>query len=135
MGHESDVGGDNIMKNGGKMSLVRLRHLVVSAGVALCLVGGAAPDGLSHAESRVKPEVVLPRFYPDGFHGYGRLSRIDQKEAVIDDHLLKLAPQVTYHTPTEKIAGQYAFKPDDLVGYLTNSKRQIISLWLIEEVP
>jgi hypothetical protein len=134
-GHESHVEGDKIMKNSGKMSLASLRHLVVLAGVALCVVGGATPDGLSHAERRVKPEVVLPRDYPDGFHGYGRLSRIDQKEAVIDDHLLKLAPRVTYHTPTEKIAGQCAFKPDDLVGYLTNSERQIISLWLIEKAP
>jgi hypothetical protein len=100
--------------------------------VTLVLFSAAMPEVPSHAERRVKPEIVLPGDYPDGFHGYGRLGRINQKEAVIDDHLRKFAVQITYHTPTEKISGLYAFKPGDLVGYLVNSERRIVSLWLIK---
>lgn len=109
-----------------------MKHILICIGVTFVLFSAAMPGGPSHAERRVKPEVVLPGDYPDGFHGYGRLNRINQNEAVIDDRLRKLASQVTYHTPTEKTSGQYAFKRGDLVGYLNDSERQIVSLWLIE---
>jgi len=121
------------MKEKGKMSLGRLRHVLVLTGVALCLIGAAAPDGLSHAQRRYKPEVVLPKHYPDGFHGYGRLDRIGLSEVVIGDSLEKLAPVVTYHTPDNQNATREHFKSGDLVGYMIDSDRQVVSLWLIEQ--
>jgi hypothetical protein len=120
------------MKKKGTMSLERLRHMLVCTGVALCLVGAAMPDGLSRAQRRHKPEVKLPSFYPEGFHGYGRLDRIGQDEVVIQDSLKKLAPVVTYHTPDNRYATKAYFKLGDLVGYMIDSDRQVVSLWLIE---
>ena len=120
------------MKKKEQISLERLRHMLVCTGVAICLVGAAMPDGLSHAQRRYKPEVKLPTFYPDGFHGYGRLDRIDRDEVVIRDSLKRLAPAVTYHTPDNKNATRAYFKSGDLVGYMIDSDSQVFSLWLIE---
>jgi len=125
-------GGVTVMKKKGKISLERLRHMLVCTGMALCLVGAAMPDGLSHAQRRHKPEVKLPNFYPDGFHGYGRLNRIGQDEVVIRDSLKRLAPVVTYHTPDNQNATKAYFTRGDLVGYMIDSDRQVVSLWLIE---
>jgi hypothetical protein len=90
------------------------------------------PADLSHAQKRYKPEVVLPEGYPNGFEGYGRMEALDDYRAVIQDVLIRMAPSVTFHTPTNMDSTSAEFSIGDLVGYLTNPEGEITSLWLIQ---
>lgn len=101
-------------------------------GVALFLVIQAIFLGLAYAQERVKPEIALPKHYPNGFDGYGLLQRIGNGEVVIDDQLLKLSPTIKYHTSTRMDASGAYFRPGVLAGFLRNSENEIVSLWLIE---
>ena len=58
---------------------------------------------------------------------------IAAEEVVIDESLLRLSPAVTYTTLNSIMASSEDFTDGDLVGYLTNSEQEIISLWLIEK--
>jgi hypothetical protein len=112
----------------GKITLV-----LVCTGMALCLVAGAIPSPPCHAQERlVKPEVVLPQHYPDGFNGYGRIDAIDMKLVVIDDSAYKLSPYVVYNTPERANASMGHFAVGVIAGFVTNAQDEIISLWLIE---
>lgn len=103
----------------------------VVAGLCFLVAHVSFPTLLGHAQQRVKPEALLPDHYPDGFHGYGRIERIGKGEIVIDEELLKLAPGVEYFTP--RGPSGVSFDEGDLVGYLLNAEKKIISLWLIEK--
>jgi hypothetical protein len=120
------------MNQNKKTFFTRIRHILSCTGLALFLVGTATPSNLSYAQGRVKPEIVLPKHYPNGFDGYGLLQRIGHREVVIDDQLLKLSPNIEYHTPTRMNASGAYFRPGVLVGFLRNSENEIVSLWLIE---
>lgn len=112
--------------------LGKIHRMLLCAGLALCLVAAAIPSTPCHAQQRVKPEVVLPEHYPDGFHGYGRIDAIDSQSVVIDDCVHKLSPGVTYSTPKREHASLYDFRPGVLAGFLLNDRKEVISLWLIE---
>ena len=114
------------------ISFGKLRHILVCLGLALFLVNTGMRVNLSHAQTRYKPEVVLPADYPNGFDGFGRIDDLDDYRAVIQDILIKVAPSVTFHTPTNMHSTTADFEIGDLVGYLTNKEGEIISLWLIE---
>ncbi len=86
----------------------------------------------SHAQERVKPEVVFPKHYPDGFDGIGHIDRISETQVVIDDTLYTFAPHATFNTPERTNVSLYTFKPGAWIGFMKSGKRQIISLWLIE---
>jgi hypothetical protein len=103
-------------------------------GLALCFIGMAAAStpGYAQSQMKVKPEMVLPKTYPDGFDGWGYLNRIATGEAVINDSLYKLAPNAEYHTPHDQLATMYSFKPGDMVGFMRNEGGQIVSLWLLQ---
>jgi len=101
-------------------------------GLALFFLSAALPSGLAHAQQRVKPEVVLPKHYPDGFDGLGRIERISETEVVIDDTLYRFAPRAEFSTPERSNVSLYTFKPGAKVGFMKSGKKQIISLWLIE---
>ena len=109
-----------------------LRHVMVCSILTLFLVNTGMPLNLSHAQTRYKPEVVLPVDYPNGFDGFGRIDDMDDNGVVIQDSLFKLAPSVTFHTPTDMHSTAAYFEIGNLVGYLTNKEGEIISLWLIE---
>ena len=111
----------------GKTTLV-----FICIGLALFLVSQAMSSGLGYAQGRVKPEMVLPKGYPDGFDLYGHIDRIDQNTVVIDDEPFTLSPDVTYSIPTRLNASKAYFKKGVLVGVLTNAKGHAISLWLLE---
>jgi len=111
----------------------KTRHIILCIGLAVFFLGTAIPAGVSHAQTRVKGEWVLPKYYPDGFDGWGRIDSIESNKLVIDDTGLKLSPSVTYRTPTKKYATSAYFSPGDLVGFLLDSKGEIISLWLIKK--
>jgi hypothetical protein len=106
---------------------------LMCTGLALCFISMATTSNLSYAQGqgKVKPEIVLPEKYPDGFDGWGQLDRISTVDVVIDDSLYKLAPDVEYHTPQDRLATMYSFKPGDLVGFLRNGSGKIVSLWLL----
>ena len=99
--------------------------------LAVIFTAGVIPTGVGQAERRVKGEWVLPKNYPNGFHGYGYLDRMAADEIIINDSVLKLAPSATYATPGSEIATSADFKLGDLVGYLKNARNEVESLWLI----
>jgi hypothetical protein len=102
-------------------------------GVAVFFLSAAIPATVGHAQRRLKGEWVLPKDYPDGFNGWGRIDRIGKDRVVIDDTVLRLSPSVVYRTPTNRYATSAYFKPGHLVGFMTNQSNEIISLWLIKE--
>jgi hypothetical protein len=101
-------------------------------GLALFFVTQAISSGLGYARGGVKPEMVLPKGYPDGFDAYGHIDRIGEKTVVIDDEPFTLSPEITYNIPTRLNASKAYFKEGAHVGVLTNAKGQAISLWLLE---
>jgi hypothetical protein len=107
---------------------------LMCTGLALCLISMAAAwtPGYGQSQEKVKPELVLPKSYPDGFDGWGYLDRISDKEVVINDRLYTFAPSAEYHTPQDGIATIYSFKPGDMVGFMKNDVKQIVSLWLLK---
>jgi hypothetical protein len=101
-------------------------------GVALFLGMQTISSGLGYAGDRVKPEMVLPKGYPDGFNAYGQIDRIGEKTVVIDDEPFALSLDVTYNTPTRLDASKAYFGEGAFVGVLTNAKGEAKSLWLLE---
>jgi hypothetical protein len=103
-------------------------------GLALCFISMAAASrpGYAQSQRKVKPEMVLPKTYPDGFDGWGFLDRISTGEAVINDSLYRVAPNVEYHTPKDRLATMYSFRPGDVVGFIMDERRQIVSFWLLQ---
>ena len=110
----------------------KIRQLLTGVVLALCLLNMAIPPAAVFGEGRVKPEWVMPRHYPYGFHGMGHIDRITEKQVVIDEHMIKLSPDVEYNTPSEENTSSDLFKPGKRVGYLLNSRNEIRSMWLIE---
>ncbi len=111
----------------------RIRQIIVGIALALIVAGICIPAGVSAGEQKVKGEWILPAHYPAGFDGYGYINRIAAEEVVIDESLLRLSPAATYTTLNSVMAASADFADGDLVGYLTNSEQEIISLWLIEK--
>ena len=102
------------------------------AGLAVFFANVALSSNPGHAQQRVKPEMVLPKHYPDGFDGLGNIQRISETEVVIDDTYYTFAPHAGFHTPERSNVSVYSIKPGACVGYMKGGKKQIISLWLIE---
>ena len=101
--------------------------------LALFIVCLALPASICYGQGRVKGEWVLPKHYPDGFHGYGRIGSITADRVVIGDCSHRLSPFVKYATPTDENALRSQFRAGDFVGYIKNSKQEIISLWLLNK--
>ncbi len=120
------------MKNNNKTSLRGMKHLVICVGVALFLVSMALPAGVVQALQGFKEGSVIPEHYPNEFDEIGHVDRIELDEAVINDCLFKLSPGIKYHTPSIENASSAWFKEGKFVGYITNSRHEIVSLWLIE---
>jgi hypothetical protein len=113
----------------------RIKQIIAGIALALIVAGICIPAsaGAGAGEQKVKGEWILPEHYPAGFDGYGYINRIAAEEVVIDDSLLRLSPAVIYTTLISVMAGSDDFTDGDLVGYLTNSEQEIISLWLIKK--
>ena len=115
-----------------KVFLGRVKRTVFSLGLVLFILSVAVSPGDGHAQQKVKPEIRLPKDYPDGFDGFGYLNRIAPGEAVINDQLLPVAADVGFNTPGERNTTPALFVPGKIVGFLLDSKGQITSLWMIE---
>ena len=111
-----------------------MKRLLICAGLMLAMMAMMMPPGLAHAQSRwVKPEMAFPDHYPyNGFHGMGTILTISGNDAVIDDKVYAISPDVTYHTLEIENASSAFFRPGMRVGYLLKSEKEIESLWLIE---
>ena len=105
---------------------------VLLVGPMLLMAGQGLPVPAAAAETQEEGEFVLPEYYPDRFDGTGRINRIAMDEIVIDDSLYRFSPYAEYATPTDRHALRAWFNVGNRVSYLTNEKREIISLWLIE---
>ena len=96
------------------------------------MTGPGLPVPAAAAEMQGEGGFVLPEYYPDRFDGTGRINRIAMDEIVIDDSLYRFSPYAEYATPTDRHALRAWFNVGNRVGYVTNEKHEIISLWLIE---
>ena len=102
-------------------------------GVVVLMAGGAIFGNLSHAGGKIfLEEWKLPKFYPRGFDGYGRLDMIFEDRLVISDSSRKLSSSVVYATPSSSHASKSAFREGNTVAYLLDQNREIVSLWLIK---
>ena len=88
--------------------------------------------GESKVVKKYQKEGVYPKHYPDKFDGIGRIDRLSRNEIVIDDSLLRLSPHVIYSTKVKRHASRAWLKVGSFIGYKTDSKHEIISIWLIE---
>ena len=99
---------------------------------SLFFVSIASPSSLCFAEHRlVKPEWVMPKHYPEWFHGWGRIGYISETEIVINDFSFPLSPYANFHTPDTPNASRRVFVPGKLAGFLFDSEDVIVSVWLI----
>ena len=114
-----------------KMFFRRVTAGLLSIGLMLFFGTVVLPTAAS-AQGASEEAIVLPGFYPDKFDDTGHIDRLTEHEIVIDDSLRKLSPYAEYATPTQRHVTIASFKVGDHVGYITDSKRRIISLWLIE---
>jgi hypothetical protein len=101
-------------------------------GPMLLMAAPGLPAPAAAAEMHGEGGSVLPEYYPVRFNGTGRINRIAMDEVVIDDLLYRLSPYAEYATPTDRHALRAWFQVGNRVGYITNEKHEIISLWLIE---
>ena len=115
-----------------KVLLGRIRRTALFVGMALFILGAALPPDNGHARGKYKPQVTLPKGYPDGFDGLGVIERIAPDVVVIQDCKRPLALHVEYNTPRERNTISAFFVPGKMVGYLLDSRGYITSLWLIE---
>ena len=117
-------------KKTAKIVLGRRGRLLIWMGLTFLCLGlwFSVPAAEMHGEGGF----VLPEYYPDRFDGTGRINRIAMDEVVIDDLLYRLSPYAEYATPTDRHALRAWFRVGNRVGYITNQKHEIISLWLIE---
>lgn len=65
------------------------------------------------------------------FDGVGRIDRVKDDQIVINDSLHRLSRHVKYYRQGRKKVGKSFFRPGARVGYVTNGKGEIISLYLI----
>jgi hypothetical protein len=96
------------------------------------MTGPGLPVPAAAAEMEGEEGFVLPEYYPDRFDGTGRINRIAMDEVVIDDSLYRFSPYAEYATPTDRHALRAWFQVGNRVGYVTNERHEIISLWLLE---
>jgi len=109
------------------------------AAAALCmtvvalLASGVIFGNISHADGKIfLEEWKLPKFYPRGFDGYGRIDMMFEDRIVISDSSKKLSSSVIYATPSSSNASKSSFRVGNTVAYLLDHQREIVSLWLIK---
>ena len=110
----------------------RKSTLLITIGLALLFLSLGQPSTAICAERQAVTGQAVPEYYPERFDGTGRIGRITMDEIVINDSLYRLSPNAEFATPTRQHALRAWLQVGNLVGYVTNAKHEIISLWLIE---
>ena len=119
-------------KQNGKIVFGTTGRLLICIGLAFLFLGFLLPVPATCAKGQGEKARALPQHYPDKFDGTGRIDRITVDQIVINDTLYRLSPNAEFATPTRKHAWRSSFRVGNRVGYITNEKREIISLCLIE---
>jgi hypothetical protein len=70
-------------------------------------------------------------YYPEGLSGQGCIDSITANGVVIDDSAFEFSADVTFHQSKGQNASRALFRPGTWVGYMTNSQKQIESLWFL----
>lgn len=70
-------------------------------------------------------------YYPEGLSGQGCIDSITDKAVVIDDAAYTFSADVTFYKLKSQHASRSLFRPGTWVGYMTNSQKQIESLWYL----
>ena len=122
-----------INKEDGKMRHAKIKQIPFMIILVLLIVGVTLPSGICYAQKLAKGEWAFPEFYPKKFDGEGYIDRITTDEIVIDECGYRFSPFVKFATPTRKDTVRSRFRAGDLVGYITNSKHEIESLWLLKK--
>jgi hypothetical protein len=68
-------------------------------------------------------------YYPEGLSGQGCIDSITAEGVVIDDSAFEFSADVTFHQSKGQNASRSVFRQGTWVGYMTNSQKQIESLW------
>jgi hypothetical protein len=106
---------------------------VLCVGVMVLMASGVIFGNVSHAGGKIfLEEWKLPKFYPRGFDGYGRIDMMFEDRIVISDSSKKLSSSVVYGTPSSSHASKSSFREGNTVAYLLDQNREIVSLWLIK---
>jgi hypothetical protein len=114
------------------MALKCKRCLLVGIGLVLSLAVLVAYSGTIYGEQFLGERTHFPAYYPEKFDGIGCIDRIARDEIVISDSLFRLSPWATYATSTRKTVPRTWLDVGNLVGFITNEKNEIISLWLLK---
>ena len=120
------------MRKKNRTWLGKIQRILICAALALFLATAVIPSTPCDARRLVKPEMVLPKHYPDGFHGFGHIDAISREHVVINDFAYRLSPTATYNTPAAENVPMTYFRQEVIAGFLMNPQNEIVSLWLIE---
>ena len=66
---------------------------------------------------------------PSEFNGAGRIDRIEGDQLVINDSVKQLSSDVKFYRPGRTPVKRSVFKPGVKVGYVTDARGRIVSLW------
>jgi len=64
-------------------------------------------------------------------NGTGRIDSIEKDHVVIDDRLIRLSPRVKFYTARRTMTTRASLSEGSYIGYVTNTKGEIIAVWLI----
>ncbi len=115
-----------------KKSLIK-KSILTGLVLFFALTSFPIKDGRAKEKKMHKGEWILPTHYPSGFDGYGCIQSIEPAKVIIDDAVLKLSPSVVCNTPSDTDVPFVYIAAGNLVGYIKNDQKQIISLWLIRD--
>jgi hypothetical protein len=110
------------------------RHMGWSGVAGILLLAVLAFCGADHqAWADEDVEHIVDGRNPNDFENRGRIDRVAGDVIVIDDRQKRFAADVKYYGPGRIRISKSAFGEGCTVGYLTNSKGEISSLWLLEQ--
>jgi len=85
-----------------------------------------------HAWAEEDAEHIVDGRNPNDFENRGQIDRMDGDVIVINDLQKRLASNVKYYRPGRVRIPKAAFEEGSKVGYITNRKGEITSLWLLK---
>jgi len=101
--------------------------------LSLCICGVAVQSDASPAQGIDTQRMSLPDYYPKWLDGSGHIDRIGEEDIVIDDHHFLFAKRVRCATLKNPHVKKSRLSEGALVGFVTNDKGEIVSLWTLPE--
>ena len=100
---------------------------------SLCICGMGVQSLASPAQGIDTQRMSLPDYYPKWLDGSGHIDRIGDEDIVIDDHYFPLAKRVRCATLKNSHVKKSSLREGVLVGFVTNDRGEIVSLWTLPE--